>query len=394
MGKINNIVLLGATGSIGLQTLKICKENNIKVLGFSFNKNYQEAIKLIPLFKPIIVYTENEISFKKVKEKFPNLEVVNTKEGLKKLIGLSKNIVNAISGISGLLPTIYSLIKGNNIFLANKETIVVYGEKLFEDAKANDVKIIPIDSEHNAIDRLINNNKLINDNNKNEKILKIIITASGGSFHNLTKEECEKITVKEALNHPNWSMGGKITIDSQTMVNKGLEIIEAHYLFNIPYEKIEAVIHPQSIIHSMVEYIDGSVEAVLYAPSMLIPIQNALLGDINKIETKQLNFNNLSNLTFKEIDRERFKVIDCAYYVGKKGGFYPACYNAANEACVSLFLEGIINYNDIERIIIETIDKIPFLYINERKIEELEYNYTNILLVNNYIIKMIKEVYK
>lgn len=394
MDKINNIVLLGATGSIGLQTLKICKENNIEVLGFSFNKNYQEAIKLISVFKPLIVHTENEKSYKKVKEKFPNLEVVDTQSGLKKLISLSKYIVNAISGISGLLPTIYSLVTGNTIFLANKETIVVYGEKLFEDAKANDVKIIPIDSEHNAIDRLINNNKLINDNNKNEKIVKIIITASGGSFHNLSKEECEKITIKEALNHPNWSMGGKITIDSQTMVNKGLEIIEAHYLFNIPYEKIEAIIHPQSIIHSMVEYVDGSVEAVLYSPSMLIPIQNALLGDINNIETKRLNFNKFSNLTFKDIDRDRFKVIDYAYYVGKKGGFYPAIYNAANEACVCLFLEGIINYNDIERIIIETIDKIPLLNINGKRIEEYEYNYTNILFVNNYIIKMIKEVYK
>ena len=284
--------------------------------------------------------------------------------------------------------------ENKTIYLANKETLVVAGDLIKKEAREKGVTIIPIDSEHDAIYRLIHNNKLIDNENKNHKISRLIITASGGAFKNKTREELENITIEQALKHPNWSMGKKITIDSQTMVNKALEIIEAYYLFDIDYKNIETIIHPESIIHSMVEYCDGSVEAVMYNPTMIIPIQNALLKDYEKTNVKKIDFNTLKSITFMKMDLDRFKVVKLAYEVIEKKGFYPTCFNASNEACVSLFLNGKISFLDIEKIILETINDIDKLKIHGKGINELEYNFDNILLVHKTIIEKIKEVHE
>ena len=394
MDKIKDIVLLGATGSIGTQTLEICSNKKIKVKGIAFNNSYEKAIEIIEKYDPICICTSSLSSFEKLKEIYKDKEIVYGDEGFKKIVDYSDNIVNAITGIAGLKPTIYSLKRGKTIYLANKETLVVAGDLIKREAQEKNVKIIPIDSEHDAIYRLIHNNKLINCENKDYKISRLIITASGGAFKNKTREELKDVTIEEALKHPNWSRGKKITIDSQTMVNKALEIIEAYYLFDIDYDKIETIIHPESIIHSMVEYCDGSVEAVMYNPTMLIPIQNALLKDFENINVKKLDFNSLKSLTFMKMDFDRFPVIRLAYEVLKKKGFYPVCFNASNEACVDLFLKGKISFLDIEKIILETIKIIETLKVKDKKITELEYNFENILLVHETVIKKIKEVYE
>ena len=394
MDKIKDIVLLGATGSIGTQTLEICSNKKIKVKGIAFNNSYEKAIEIIDKYDPICICTSSLSSFEKLKEIYKGKEIVYGDEGFKKIVDYSDNIVNAITGIAGLKPTIYSLKRGKTIYLANKETLVVAGDLIKKEAQEKNVKIIPIDSEHDAIYRLIHNNKLINCENKDYKISRLIITASGVAFKNKTREELKDVTIEEALKHPNWSMGKKITIDSQTMVNKALEIIEAYYLFDIDYDKIETIIHPESIIHSMVEYCDGSVEAVMYNPTMLIPIQNALLEDFENINVKKLDFNSLKSLTFMKMDFDRFPVIRLAYEVLKKKEFYPVCFNASNEACVDLFLKGKISFLDIEKIILETIKSIETLKVKDKKITELEYNFENILLVHETVIKKIKEVYK
>lgn len=394
MDKIKDIVLLGATGSIGIQTLEVCSNYNIKVKGIAFNNNYEKAIEIINNYNPECICTSSLVSFEKLKEIYKDKKIVYGDEGFKEIVNYSNNIVNAITGIAGLKPTIYSLKESKTIYLANKETLVVAGDLIKKEAKEKGVTIIPIDSEHDAIYRLIHNNKLINNDNKNHKISRLIITASGGAFKNKTREELENVTVEEALKHPNWSMGKKITIDSQTMVNKALEIIEAYYLFDIDYKKIETIIHPESIIHSMVEYCDGSVEAVMYNPTMLIPIQNALLKDYENTNVKKIDFNTLKSITFMKMDLDRFKVIKLAYEVIEKKGFYPTCFNASNEACVNLFLNGKISFLDIEKIILETINDIDKLKILGKGINELEYNFDNILLVHETIIKKIKEVHE
>lgn len=386
MARIRDIVILGATGSIGLQTLKICKDKNISVKAIAFNENYDEGIKIIKEYKPLYVAVSSLLSFEKLKElDFKETIVEYGDKALEKALNYSHNIVNAITGLAGLKPTIWSLQENNTLFLANKESLVVAGDLIKKEAKEKHMKIVPIDSEHDAINRLINNKHI----NVNNKIKKIIITASGGAFRDKTREELLDVSVMEALKHPNWSMGKKITIDSATMVNKGLEVIEAHHLFDIDYDRIDTIIHPESIIHSMVELVDGSVEAVMYMPSMLVPIQNALLGEFENLEVSRIDFVKLSKLSFKEMDYQRFPMIKLAYEVGKKGGFYPTCYNASNEVAVQLFLEGKISFLEIEKIITDMINKF-----NSMEISKLDYNFDNILLVHNQVIKCIKEVYK
>lgn len=395
MDKIKDIILLGATGSIGKQTIEICLANDIKINAIAFNNNYEEAIKIIEQVKPKFVCTSSEKSFAIIKDKYPNLKIKLGDEGFKEIVNYSSNVVNAITGIAGLMPTVYAINKCKNLFLANKETLVVAGDLIKKDIKKNKVSLYPIDSEHDAIYRLIYRDNNLNNENNKSNISKLIITASGGKYFTKTRNELDGITPENALVHPNWSMGSKITIDSQTMVNKGLEVIEAHYLFDIDYDKIETIIHPESIIHSMVEFNDGSVEAVLYKPSMLLPIQNALLHRYERITNgKRIDFNTLSKLTFHKTDFERFPAVKFAYEVGQKGGFYPTIYNASNEACVSLFISGIIEFKDIDMTIIKMVNTIPNMKINNINIMELDYNYDNILLVHNFVLNKVKEVYK
>lgn len=375
------IILLGATGSIGNQTIEVCVKEKIPVLGISFCKNVQRALEIINLVHPKYVHTNDEHSIKVLKEK--KINPISGDDGLFEMIKSSKDVVNAVTGISGLVPTIMAIKNECNLYLANKESMVTCGEYINKLLKSYKAKIYPIDSEHNAIYRLINNEKCAEN-----RINKIIITASGGSFREKTREELKDVTVKEALNHPNWQMGKKITIDSATMVNKGLEIIEAHYLFDLDYDRIETIIHKESIIHSMVEYNDGSVGAVMYNPSMIIPIQNALLQEYKETTVQKLDFNKLSVLSFEKMDSTRFPMIDVAYKVGRKKGLYPCVYNASNEEAVRLFLEGKISFLEIEKIIIWAINLFDESSLNKDYIDEKD-----VLNCDKIIKERIKKVY-
>ena len=385
MNKINDLVLLGATGSIGEQTITVCLNNDIVIKAIAFGKNIDKAIEVINQCKPefVCAFSEKEALELKSRIKsnlnFLNVEIGFGEDGLKKAISYSNNIVNAITGIAGLRPTIWSIEAKKNLMLANKESLVVGGELINKLALENNVEIIPIDSEHNAIYRLVKNNK--------NEISKLIITASGGSFRNKTRDELVNISVKDALNHPNWSMGKKITIDSATMANKGLEEIEAHYLFNIDYDKIETIIHPESIIHSMVEYNDNSVGAILYSPSMIIPIQDAILNKYEKTEVAKLDFGKIKTLNFTEMDFSRFPLLKLAYEAGRKGGLYPTVYNASNEAAVELFLEEKISFLDIEKIVTDAVREY------DSRIKSAKHDFT-IIKTDIEVKERIKEVYK
>lgn len=396
MNKINDLVLLGATGSIGEQTITVCLNNDIVIKAIAFGKNIDKAIEVINQCKPEFVCAFGEKEALELKSRiksnlnnlnnlnFLNVEIGFGEDGLKKAISYSNNIVNAITGIAGLIPTIWSIEAKKNLMLANKESLVVGGELINKLALENNVEIIPIDSEHNAIYRLVKNNK--------NEISKLIITASGGSFRNKTRDELVNISVKDALNHPNWSMGKKITIDSATMANKGLEVIEAHYLFNIDYDKIETIIHPESIIHSMVEYNDNSVGAILYSPSMIIPIQDAILNKYEKTEVAKLDFGKIKTLNFTEMDFSRFPLLKLAYEVGRKGGLYPAVYNASNEAAVELFLEEKISFLDIEKIVTDAVKEYDSRTVKSNR--ENDFTIEDIIKTDIEVKERIKEVYK
>ena len=381
--RVEDLVILGVTGSIGTQTIKVCLENGIKVLGISFNENLEKALEINSLCKPFLVHTYSYENYLKLKNM--GINSCYGDEGIKELINLSKNVVNAIMGTAGIKPTYYAINNGCDVMLANKETLVACGEVITKKAAEMNVKIWPIDSEHNALYRLIKNERLVNNIND---IKRLIITASGGSFRDKKREELNDVCCKDSLNHPNWQMGKKITVDSSTMVNKGLEVIEAHYLYNIDYDKIETIIHPESIIHSMVEYKDNSVGAIMYNPSMIIPIQNAILNDYQETDVKSLDFTRLSKLTFKEMDYERFPMVKLAYEVGRRKGLYPAVYNASNEAAVNLFLNGKISFLKIEDIINEAIEEFEKSNMNIDN-----YEIEDVINIDLKVKERINEVY-
>ncbi len=349
---MNNIFLLGATGSIGTQVLDVvrCKGGNI--ISISIGKNIKKAKEIIEEFNPEYISVLDESDMLLLQKEYPNKIFGYGEEGLIKAATYSNKdgvLVNAVVGMIGLKPTIEAIKLKRNILLANKETLVVAGEIITKLAKEYEVSLIPIDSEHSAILQCIGDRK-------NEEIENIIITASGGTFRNKTRDEITNVTLKDVLNHPNWSMGAKITVDSATMVNKGLEVIEAHFLFNIDYDKIKTVIHYESIIHSLVEFKDRSLIAQLSIPDMRIPIQYALTYP-NKLEydlSPRIDFSKL-NLSFKEMDFNRYPCLKLAYEVGKMGGIMPTVYNASNEEAVSLFMEGKIKFLEIEEIIFSAV---------------------------------------
>lgn len=339
------LILLGATGSIGMQTLEVIKDSDYVVKAITAGRNINKVIEIIEQYQIEYISVSLEKDALYLKELYPDLMIRFGEEGIIEAIRkYDGDVVNAITGIAGLIPTVKAIERGKNVILANKETLVVAGEIILDLAQKYNVTITPIDSEHNAIKQLLTGI------DKNE-INKVIITASGGAFRDLNREQLKNVTVEKALAHPNWSMGAKITIDSATMVNKGLEVMEAHYLFGLDYDQIATVIHPESMIHSMVEYCDHSVRAVLYNPSMLIPIQNAILKRFHKTSVPSIDFENLSKLTFIKMDQERYPMIKLAYWVGKQGGLLPTVYNASNEKAVELFLDGKITFLQIEEII-------------------------------------------
>ena len=371
------VYILGSLGSIGMQTLEVIRENKdeFKVIGLSLGRNLELAKEICEEFKPEIISLREKKEFKLSY----NPIITYGDEGLLEVAKYHKYdnevLVNALVGMSGLLPTVYAIKAKKNLALANKETLVVAGDIIKSLIKEYKVELTPIDSEHSAILECLKGED-------KKEIKRLIITASGGSFRNKKREELINVTKKDALCHPNWSMGEKITIDSATMMNKGFEIIEAHYLFDVPYDKITPILHPQSIIHSMVEYNDGTIKASLGPTSMMIPIKYALRYPSHEGVTNAGYLDLIGlNLTFNELSEERYPCLKYAYYAAKKGGIYYAVLNASNEAAVKLFLEEKISFLDIERIIEKEINNPIY--------EKYEYNLENIIEVSKNIIKDI-----
>ena len=356
---MKKITILGATGSIGTQTLDVIRKDidNFAIVGISANTSVEKIISIIEEFKPKYVAMMEEdasLTLKKYcKEKGYLVEILQGLEGLNFISTLPEVdiVVTSVVGMIGLVPTIKAINAGKHIALANKETLVAAGKLVMDAARKNQVNILPVDSEHGAIFQCIQGNKL-------EKVSKVILTASGGPFRGKNKEQLMEITPEEALKHPKWNMGKKISIDSSTLMNKGLEVIEAHWLFGVEYDDIQVVVHPQSIIHSMVEYIDGSVIAQLSSTDMRLPIQYAInYPERNNIVIDKLDFYNMGNLTFEKPDMDTFKCLQLAFKAGKMGGNMPAIMNAANEVAVELFLDYKIKYLEIEAIIEKCMSK-------------------------------------
>jgi 1-deoxy-D-xylulose-5-phosphate reductoisomerase len=384
---VNNISILGATGSIGLQTLDIIEREKDKfnLIGVSVNKNFHKTLEIIHKFNPeylAVMDDENRLKIEDYcKSQGINIRILGGMDGLVKIASIDcvDTVVTSVVGMIGLVPTLSAISHGKNIALANKETLVVAGELVTKLAKEKGVNILPVDSEHCAIFQCLQGNTP-------ESVSKLILTASGGPFRGKSIDELSKVTVNEALRHPNWSMGKKITIDSATLMNKGLEVIEAHWLFNIDYENIEVVVHPESIIHSMVEYCDGSIIAQMGSPDMRLPIQYALkYPERGKRVVERLKFSSIKSLTFEEPDINTFKCLKLAYEAGKIGKLMPTITNAANEVCVDLFLRNKIRFTEIGEIIEECMMK--FDYSKEVTID-------NIIELDKAVRYYIKSEYK
>lgn len=347
---MKKIAILGSTGSIGTQTLEVVRANkDIEVVGMAAGNNISLLEEQIREFSPktVAVWSEDKARELRVRISDLPVKVVAGMEGLIEIATIPETeiLVTAIVGMIGIRPTIAGIEAGKNIALANKETLVTAGHIIMPLAKKHGVSILPVDSEHSAIFQSLQGNE------KNA-IHKILLTASGGPFRNRKKEELEHIQVEDALKHPNWEMGRKITIDSSTLVNKGLEVIEAKWLFDVKMEQIEVVVQPQSIIHSMVEYVDGAVIAELGTPDMKLPIQYALYYPERRyLPGDRLDFKKLSQITFEEPDMETFYGLRLAYEAGSAGGSLPTVFNAANELAVSKFLNREIRYLEIPEII-------------------------------------------
>ncbi len=342
------ISILGSTGSIGTQTLEVVRQNgDIKVSALAANSNVEKIYAQIKEFGPGLVCLYNEEKAaelsKRLKEEGVTCEVTSGMEGLIACAGIDEAdiVVTAFVGMIGIRPTIEAILKGKDIALANKETLVTAGHIIMPLAKEKNVKILPVDSEHSAIFQCLQGAQ----GNRPEKIL---LTASGGPFRGKKKSELKDIRPEDALKHPNWSMGRKITIDSSTMVNKGLEVIEAKWLFDVEPDNIEVVIQPQSIIHSMIEFTDGAVIAQMGVPDMKLPIQYALYYPERRERTaKRLDFRELTSIEIDKPDNENFPALSMAYEACRTGGSLPTVFNAVNEIAVDKFLRGDIGYLDI-----------------------------------------------
>lgn len=343
---MKRIGILGSTGSIGTQTLEVVRESKEeKVVALAAAANIKLLEKQIREFFPKIVCVFEEEKAKLLKENIKDLEVkvVSGMEGLLEIAQLEEMdiLVTALVGMIGIKPTIKAIEAGKDIALANKETLVTAGHLIMPLAKEKGVKILPVDSEHSAIFQSLQGAS-------EREIERILLTASGGPFRGKTRKEMEAVTLEDALKHPNWAMGRKITIDSATMVNKGLEVMEAKWLFGVKSEQIEVVVQPQSIIHSMVEFVDGGIIAQLGTPDMKLPIQYALTYPKRRyLKGKRLDFAALGKITFEAPDKENFLGLELAYQAMKKGGSMPTVFNAANEFAVKCFLEHKIKFLQI-----------------------------------------------
>lgn len=353
---MKKIAILGSTGSIGTQTLDVVREHfdELQVVALAAGSNKERLKEQIKEFHPKLVSLSDEKKAQELKEELAGeqVEVVCGMEGLIEVAGADSAdvVVTAVVGMMGILPTMEAIKKGKDIALANKETLVTAGHLIIPMAKEYGVSILPVDSEHSAIFQSLQGEP-------KAALDKILLTASGGPFRGKSAEFLETVTLEDALNHPNWSMGPKITIDSSTMVNKGLEVMEAKWLFGVDYSQIEVVIQPQSIIHSMVQYVDGAIIAQLGTPDMRVPIEYALFyPERRSLSGDRLDFSKLSQITFEKPDYKVFRGLSLAIEAGKTGGTMPTVFNAANERAVAKFLKGEIKYTDIVRSIEKCMD--------------------------------------
>lgn len=363
------ISLLGSTGSIGKNTLAVVREHpdQFEVVGLAAGSNVQEMVRQIREFSPRIVSMASPEAAEQVRrEAGPGVRVVCGEEGVLEVAthpGASI-VVSAIVGSRGLRPTLAAIRAGKTIGLANKETLVMAGSIVMREAEKAGVSILPVDSEHSAIFQCLNGERPAD-------VRRIILTASGGAFRDLPREALGSVTREQALTHPNWSMGAKVTIDSATMMNKGLEVIEARWLFDMPYDRIDVVIHPESIIHSMVEFRDGAVMAQLGTPDMRVPIQYALsYPERLPLPARPLDLISLGALHFRPADFSRYPCLRMAYEAGRAGGTMPAVLNAANEVAVERFLAGEIPFLAIEEVIERVLSK--HVGISDPTLEEIE----------------------
>lgn len=358
---MKKIVLLGATGSIGTQTIEVVNSHSdqFQIVAAAAGKNIaklQELLNDMPYVHTISVADETDAEF--MRQTYPHLTVYSGEEGLKQLAALSDYdiFVNAIVGFRGLVPTMTAIENRRTIALANKETLVAGGVLVKEALKKYNVTLYPIDSEHSAIFQCLQGNQM-------SDVSRLIVTASGGSFRHLERDALRDVTPAQALKHPNWNMGGRITIDSATMMNKGFEVIEAHYLFDLPYDQIDVLIHEESIIHSMVEYRDHALIAQLGTADMRIPIQYALTYPerLEMHHGERFDFLKYPALHFREASFERYPLLKLAYEVGRKEGNLGAIMNAADEMAVELFLKGKISFLDIETSILKAVDTLRYI---------------------------------
>lgn len=352
---MKKISILGSTGSIGTQALDVIRHNidKYQVTALSCAKSLDLLRKQIKEFRPLAVVVADPKDAKALAHEFNNIEIYYGKEGLNNIASMDECdiVLNSLMGMRGLEPTLSAVEAGKDIAFANKETLVVGGELVTEAVKRKNVKLLPVDSEHSAIWQSIQGNE-------HNRIKRIILTASGGPFRGYSLQQLEQVTLEQALNHPNWSMGSKITIDSASMMNKGLEVIEAKWLFDVPLDKIQIVVHPQSVLHSAVEFEDCSVIGQMGNPDMRVPIAYAfsypdridLSESVNSLDL----FSLATGLTFERADKEVFKTISMAYEASEKGGSYPVVLNGANEVLVDKFLRGQIRFIDIQN----TLEKI------------------------------------
>ncbi len=369
MKELKYISILGASGSIGTQTLDIIRSHpdEFQLTAISIGKNVDMARAIIEEFAPRLVAVAEADAYEKLRSEYAGkVKIVFGEEGLIEAAAFPETdiVVTAVVGSVGLVPTLRAIEAGKTIALANKETLVTAGHIVTAAAKKQGVSLLPVDSEHSAIFQCLQGEK-------RNRVEKIILTASGGSFRDKTREELKNVTVKEALRHPNWSMGAKITIDSATMMNKGLEVIEAHWLFELPYEQIDVLLHRESIIHSLVQFRDTSVIAQLGMPDMHVPIQYALTYPerLPLANAKPLDLAEISTLHFERVDFERFRCLQLAYEAGKAGGSLPTVLNAANEEAVSAFLQGRIAFLTIEEYIERALERHEF--VKEPSLEEI-----------------------
>ena len=374
---MRRLSILGSTGSIGKQTPEVARKapSDFTVEALSCGSDIDTLYDQIEEFRPKVCSVVNETRALALKERLKssgiNTEVLCGKEGNITISTLDSidTVVGAIVGFAGLEPVYHGILSGKDIALANKETLVAGGDIIMPLIREKGVAMLPIDSEHSAIWQCLKGEKRAD-------LDRILITASGGPFRGMKREDLENVTLEDALHHPTWNMGGKITIDSATMMNKGLEIIEAHHLYGIACSKIDVVVHPQSIIHSMIRLKDGSVLAQMGKPSMVLPIEVALYYPERgpSIVTEFDPFaEGMNNLTFEPCDKDVFRLVDLAYETGDKGGLYPTVMNAANESAVMSYLAGKIRFLDIERTVFETVNKMdPVISGADLTIETIE----------------------